>query len=134
MSTKPIQSKQIVERFRASQEAPCQTPGDTVPSERTLGIAQHPLHVAPDDEDILIIPEVATNLRCSKAHAYNLINGAVPGVPRLPAMPMGRRKVVRRGSLNQWKRDLEQGGRGSGILPPSPEVDAVDALERKCHA
>ena len=83
------------------------------------------------DEDVLTITEVAADLRCSKAHVYNLINGAVPGAPRLPAMAMGRRKVVRRGSLRQWKRGLEQDGHGSAMLPPSPEVDAVDACERK---
>lgn len=134
MSTKSIQPNQIVECFTASKDALCQTPSETIPSEQTLNFAQHPHHVKPNDEDVLTMTEVHTILRCSKAHAYNLINGAVPGVPRLPAMEMGRRKVVRRGSLNQWMRHLEQYGRGSGILPPSPEVDAVDACERKCHA
>jgi hypothetical protein len=46
-------------------------------------------------------------------------------------MELGRRKVVRRSSLNQWMQDVERDGHGSAILPPSPEVDAVDACERK---
>jgi len=99
-----------------------------------INVAQPSPHVGHCDEDVLTITEVAAHLRCSKAHVYNLINGAVPGVRRLKAMSMGRRKVVRWGELKHWKRDLEQDGRGSGILPPSPEVDAVDACERKFHA
>ena len=81
--------------------------------------------VGHDDEDILTITEVATDLRCSKAHAYNLVNGTVRGVTPLPAMSMGRRKVVRWGVLKKWKRCLEQDGRAHDMLPESPDVDAV---------
>jgi hypothetical protein len=52
------------------------------------------------------------NLRCSKAHVYNAINGKISGVSRLPAIPMGRRKLVRRSSLDEWKRANETGGDG----------------------
>jgi hypothetical protein len=58
-------------------------------------VAQPSQHVGHDDEDVLNISEVATDLRCSKAHVYNLINGAVRGVLPLRAMSMGRRKLVR---------------------------------------
>jgi hypothetical protein len=44
--------------------------------------------------DVLTISEVAANLRCSKAHVYNAINGRVTGVSALPAIAMGRRKLV----------------------------------------
>ena len=134
MSSKPIQPNQIVDRSGASRDALSRSPNEAIPSGRAINVAQDPHYVGHDDDDVLTITEVAIILRCSKAHVYNLINGAVSEVPRLPAMELGRRKVVRRGSLNQWMRDLERDGRGSGILPPSPEVDAVDACERKCHA
>ncbi len=57
--------------------------------------------------DILTVAEVATELRCSKAHVYNAINGRVAGVSRLPAISMGRRKLVRRSSLEAWKKANE---------------------------
>ncbi len=56
-----------------------------------------------ENSDILSITEVALNLRCSKAHVYNAINGKITGVSQLPAIPMGRRKLVRRSSLESWK-------------------------------
>lgn len=57
-----------------------------------------------DNNEILSIKEVANNLRCSKAHVYNAINGKIQGVTRLPSIPMGRRKLVRRTSLESWKQ------------------------------
>jgi excisionase family DNA binding protein len=56
-----------------------------------------------ENSDILSITEVALNLRCSKAHVYNAINGKITGVSQLPAIPMGRRRLVRRSSLESWK-------------------------------
>jgi hypothetical protein len=47
---------------------------------------------------ILTVAEVALELRCSKAHVYNVIAGKVDGVRALPAISMGRRKLVRRGA------------------------------------
>ena len=58
----------------------------------------------------LTIAEVAKDLRCSKAHVYNMVNGKVKGVSPLPAIPMGRKKVVIRSSLERWKRVNEQNG------------------------
>lgn len=54
--------------------------------------------------EILTVAEVAAELRCSKAHVYNAIAGKVEGVCPLPAISMGRRKLVRRGALEQWKQ------------------------------
>jgi excisionase family DNA binding protein len=51
---------------------------------------------------VLTVAEVARELRCSKAHVHNLINGRVSGVKPLPAIPLGRRRIVRRESLNDW--------------------------------
>ncbi len=56
-----------------------------------------------NNSEILSIHEVAANLRCSKVNVYNAINGKVSGVSQLPAIPMGRRKLVRRSSLESWK-------------------------------
>ncbi len=76
--------------------------------------------------EILTVAEVAIRLRCSKAHVHNLINGKVSGVLPLPTIPLGRRRLVRRTSLDQWTKDIERTS-GGAILPSSPEVDAVDA-------
>ncbi len=78
-------------------------------------------------EDVLTIAEVARDLRCSRAHVYNAINGKLTGVSPLPAITMGRRKLVRHSTLQRWKRANEHGAVGDGMLPPSPEVAPVDA-------
>ncbi len=57
--------------------------------------------LAPDE--ILTVSEVAAELRCSKAHVYAVIAGRVIGVSGLPVIRMGRRKLVRRSTLEQWK-------------------------------
>lgn len=46
--------------------------------------------------------EVARELRCSKAHVHNLITGKVHGIAPLPAIALGRRRLVRRSSLYEW--------------------------------
>jgi excisionase family DNA binding protein len=75
---------------------------------------------------ISTISEVAADLRCSRAHVYKAINGKVTGVSALPAITMGRRRLVRQSTLEQWKRGNERSPNG-GILPLSLEVDTVDA-------
>jgi excisionase family DNA binding protein len=77
------------------------------------------------EDDMLTISEVAAELRCSKAHVHNVINGKVRGVSSLPAISMGRRKLVRRSTLDRWKRENERDELGNAILAQSPEVDAV---------
>jgi hypothetical protein len=57
--------------------------------------------------DILTIAEVARELRCSKAHLSNLLAGRVAGVPALPHVPLGRRKLIRRAALEHWIRSVE---------------------------
>jgi excisionase family DNA binding protein len=52
--------------------------------------------------EILTTLEVARELRCSKAHIHNLINGKVQGTRPLPSITLGRRRLIRRASLNQW--------------------------------
>jgi len=45
---------------------------------------------------MVTLREVAEILRCSKAHVGKIINGKVAGTTRLPAVGLGRRKLVRR--------------------------------------
>lgn len=51
---------------------------------------------------ILTIRDVAHVLRCSRTHVQNVLNGKVPGLPKLTHISLGRRKVVRREWLEQW--------------------------------
>ncbi len=76
-------------------------------------------------DEILTAQQVADELHCSKAHVYNAINGKVNGVSQLPAIPMGRRKLVRRVSLEQWVQANEKGLSEDVMIPSSPEIDAV---------
>lgn len=75
-------------------------------------------------QTVLTVAEVAKHLRCSKAHVYNVIEGKVAGVSPLPAISMGRRKLVRRDSLERWKRVNEKGHDDDNMLPSS-EIDAA---------
>jgi hypothetical protein len=77
-------------------------------------------------EAILTASEVAADLRCSKAQVYKLIKGTVAGVPPLPAIGIGRRRVIRRSSLEHWKTAAEK-VLADATLEASPEVDAVGA-------
>lgn len=70
-------------------------------------------------DEILSAIEVARELRCSKAHVYNVILGRVGGVSALPAIIMGRRRLVRRSALEAWKRVNEQ----NAIVSSTLELD-----------
>ena len=74
------------------------------------------------EDEILTVADVSKELRCSKAHVHNAINGKVAGVSPLPAIPMGRRKLVRRSALEAWKKNNETIA-VSGMIPAS-EVSA----------
>lgn len=70
--------------------------------------------------EVLTVGDVARLLRCSKAHVCKIINGQVKGAAPIPAIAVGRRKIVRRQSLLRWMSDNEQGARMASSL----EVDA----------
>jgi excisionase family DNA binding protein len=72
--------------------------------------------------EILTVVEVATELRCSKAHVSKAIAGKLPGVTPLPAVSLGRRRLVRRAALLKWIEENER-----GILSASPKHDSVNA-------
>ena len=50
---------------------------------------------------LLTLAELATALRCSKAHACKVLNGQVPGLPALPHLTLGRRKLIRHAGFRQ---------------------------------
>jgi excisionase family DNA binding protein len=64
-----------------------------------LGLRQGP--------EILTAAEVARELRVSKAHVHSLIAGRVRGALPLPSITLGRRRLIRRASLEQWLRANE---------------------------
>jgi hypothetical protein len=90
------------------------------------------------EREILTVKDVALELRCSSAHIYNVINGTVKGVTRLPVITIGRRKLVQRCSFEEWKRRNEQSKDGGIIRLPeigifgrrSEEVSAKRIPER----
>jgi hypothetical protein len=72
-----------------------------------------------NDFDLLTLADVAELLHCSKAHVGNAVAGRVRGCPAIPAVSLGRRKLVRRGTLLSW---IEQNERlaANDNLPISP--------------
>jgi hypothetical protein len=70
--------------------------------------------------EVLTLSEVAEVLRCSKAHVCKIVNGQVAGTQQLPAINLGRRKLVRRSTLLSWLVENEQGAR----ITSSLEIDA----------
>lgn len=79
-----------------------------------------------EHDEILTVTEVARELRCSKAHVCKAINGRVKYISALPAIAMGRRKLVRRSALERWIGENERRQSGDRIMA-SPNHDAVDA-------
>jgi hypothetical protein len=77
----------------------------------------------PQDE-ILRVSDVAVELHCSKAHVHNAIEGKVAGVSQLPAIHMGRRKLIRRSALEQWKTANERNS-FDGMMTKSSKFDAA---------
>ncbi len=77
-----------------------------------------------NEPNILTLAEVAVRLRCSKAHVCHAIKGRLKGVTPLPAISLGRRKLVRRESLEHW---LAQNDPGCAIIGSSHRIDAVNA-------
>ena len=76
-----------------------------------------------DADPVLTAKEVAEDLRCSKSQVYRLISGEVEGVTVLPHLALGRKKVVLRSMLEQWKRQ-----NSSGMIRGDSETDTVDVM------
>ena len=73
-----------------------------------------------EDFGLLTLADVAALLHCSKAHVSNVIAGRVPGCPPIPALCLGRRKLVRRETLAAWVERNEQAAK-LAMIRPSPE-------------
>ena len=82
--------------------------------------------------EIMTAAEVARYLHCSKAHVYNAIRGKVDHVPPLPALSLGRRRLVRRAALESWIRANEN-ILASGRIPGKLEVGTAGRVEKN-HA
>jgi excisionase family DNA binding protein len=84
-----------------------------------------------DVPEVLTVAETSVRLRCSKAHVYNAINGKVKGVTLLPAVSMGRRKLIRAEALANWLAENEP---GDAMIPASSGIGAVDASKGSNNA
>ncbi len=73
-----------------------------------------------DDFDLLTLAEVAKLLHCSKAHICNAVSGRLAGCRPIPAVSLGRRKLVRRASLLSWIEKNEHAA-VAGKIQLSPE-------------
>ena len=60
--------------------------------------------------NILDLATVARRIGCSKGHVSKLINGKVKGTPPLPALRLGRRRVVLETTLEDYLKDIEAKG------------------------
>jgi len=77
--------------------------------------------------EVLTVRDVALELRCSETHVYNVINGKVRNVSKLPTISIGRRKLVQRATLEDWKRTNEHGD--DDVLIALARVKAAGHLE-----
>ena len=76
-----------------------------------------------EEHEILTVTDVARSLHCSKAHVCNAIRGRVRGVSPLPAISMGRRKLIRRVAFEAWLLQNEP----DGMISASSGIDAAGA-------
>jgi hypothetical protein len=70
------------------------------------------------DFDLLTMADVAVLLHCSKAHVCKAVAGRVQGCPPIPAVSLGRRKLVRRQSLLAWIETNERSLAGATMAMP----------------
>ena len=82
--------------------------------------------------EVLTVRDVALELRCSVDHVYRVINGKVKNVSRLPAIPIGRRKLIQRDTLEDWKKTNEQPE--TDVMIAAAKIDAVRRMEEDSYA
>ena len=73
-----------------------------------------------EDFGLLTLATVAKLLHCSKAHVSNVIAGRIHDCPPIPAVRLGRRRLVRREALAAWIERNEH-GTDSATIRSSPE-------------
>jgi hypothetical protein len=71
------------------------------------------------DFDLLTLADVAKLLHCSKAHVCKAVAGLVPGCPAIPAVSLGRRKLVRRATLLLWIERNERPAANDNMRGPA---------------
>lgn len=59
---------------------------------------------------LLTPEEIASELRCSRAHVYNILSQRIQGLPVLSTIRIGRRTLVRRGAFQNWLLQVENAG------------------------
>jgi hypothetical protein len=80
------------------------------------------------DLGLLTLSDVAELLHCSKAHVCKTVSGRVRGCPPIPAVSLGRRKLMRR----KRTPSLPGGGafgcvmRTAGLIPQTGKVPSVN--------
>jgi hypothetical protein len=58
--------------------------------------------------DLLTLNQVAQLLHISKTHVSNVIAGRVDGCSPIPVLHLGRRKLVRRATLESWMMENDK--------------------------
>ena len=82
--------------------------------------------------EVLTVRDLALELRCSISHVHNVINGKAKHVSKLLAIRMGRKKLVLRDTLEEWKRANEE---SDDAMMRSPKTGAVGRMiEEEMHA
>jgi hypothetical protein len=56
---------------------------------------------------LLTRSEVIVRLRVTPGHFSKIVNGKVKGLPRLPAVLLGRRQLFREETIDAWLREVE---------------------------
>lgn len=72
-------------------------------------VQSEPVQITASGPAVLTLAEVAKDLRSSKAHVCNIVAGRVRGLAPLAVLRLGRRILVRRSTLEEWKNRCEQG-------------------------
>ncbi len=137
MSASPASSISLRDRAAHSEEQESNEPtthrkavrrkGGLCQSESGVAAAPRPIGGSTGaPKAILTVAEVASELRCSKAHVCKAINGKVRNVRPLPAIAIGRRRLIRRTTLDEWLKANERALSGA-MMAPSPDLDAVNA-------
>jgi hypothetical protein len=63
----------------------------------------------PQQHSWLLLVEAAVQLGCSPATIHRLRRGEIDGVPRLPAVQVGKCKwIVLKDSMERWQHENEQ--------------------------
>jgi len=66
------------------------------------------MFVSVESFDLLTLADAAKLLHCSKAHVCKAVSGRVPGCTPIPAVSLGRRKLIRREALRLWIESNER--------------------------